>query len=215
MIFTMCKTALLLSPLILLIYVFYVLIHVNNKASKITIIVLISVICLAVLSIAVSYVLKDTSFGKLYHAIALIFDSRTINAREHIWNNTYQLIYDNLPLSLLFGRGFGTINEMLLPMNLANDDSPLSFPTHSSYLNLFAEGGLLYLFAYLALLGYAIYISIKCLKKNPSTALAIALGLFSFVFYSLIETIHYLTYIFMFVLFTFYNCQTKQQAIKN
>ena len=210
MIFTFCKTSILLSVVIILIYIYYCLLSANKNDKKIRVfsVLLLTILLLSLAGFVAIVILdKGVHFAKLYNALSSILENNTINSREWIWSNTYQLITNKMPLSLLFGRGFGIINEMLLPMNLVNGDSPLSFPTHNGFLNLFAEGGFLYLFAYLALLGYASYIAIKSYKKNPSTTLAIALGLFSFVFYSLIETIHYLTYVFMFVLFAFYNTQ--------
>lgn len=212
MFFTFCKTSMILSPIITLIYVFYYLIS-TMKISKIKSIVWLSIISFIFVlfgGLALLILIdKGNNFPKLYNVISSLSDNRSIGSREWIWNNTYYLMSEDIPLSLFFGRGFGLMNEMLLPMNLINWDTPLSFPTHSGYLNLFAEGGFLYLFAYLALLGYSIYIVYKSFKKNPSTTIAIALGLFSFVFYSLIETIHYLTYVFMFVLFAFYNIVSR------
>ena len=218
MIFTFCKTSLIITPIISLIYVYYVLISTFKKRKRVNLalLVIFSISLLFVCALfAVAYISQGKHLSFIHTILKLFFDNKTIDTREYIWNNVYQLMSQSLPTSIFFGRGFGLINEMLLPMNIENGDNPLTFPTHNGYLNLFAEGGFLYLFAYLALFGYSFYIVIKCLKKNPSTTLAIALGLFSFVFYSLIETIHYLTYVFMFVLFAFYNCQTKQQTANN
>ena len=212
MIFTYCRTSLLISPILFLIYIYYFLIKDfgTSKKARVSFIILSSLILCFVSLFLVVIITKGAILKPLYLLIDALKNGESIDSREWIWNNTYYLINQNLPLSLIFGRGFGLMNEMLLPINIANWFGGLSFPTHNGYLNLFAEGGFICLFAYLALLGYATYIAIKSFKKNSSTTLAIMLGLLSFVFYSLIETIHYLTYVFMFVLFALYNIVSKQ-----
>ena len=52
---------------------------------------------------------------------------------------------------------------MLQPMNIVAAEEKV-FPTHSAYLGLLAEGGILFLLAYLALLGYSGYVAFKCYK---------------------------------------------------
>lgn len=214
MIFTYCKTSIIIAPIISIIYFYFSLIqnYKNHQRRRNLILLILLSLFLAVgVSIFAISFITDGFAKQLYESLFVLNDGTTLNARESIWSNTYQLVAQTLPTSLFFGRGFGLVNEMLLPMNIANGDNQLSFPTHNGFLNLFAEGGLPYLFAYLILLGYVTYIAFKSFEKNPSTTLAIALGLFSFVFYSLIETIHYLTYVFMLVLLAFYHSQEMQQ----
>ena len=206
-VFSFCKTSIVISLLIFVIYVFYRLIYTykeHRKRNKIILIVLLSIAAIVLGLTFISYVSKGKVFGKVYGLISSILGGNTINTRFFIWTNAYQLINQS-PLYYFTGRGFGLINEMILPMNIANGDTPMAFPTHSSWVNLFAEGGIFYLLAYLLLLGYYVYISVKCFKKDPALTVALALGTLSFFVYSFIETIHYLVYVFMFPVFIHYH----------
>ena len=98
------------------------------------------------------------------------------------------------------------MNEMVLAMN---GFKKYLFPTHNGYLNLLAEGGLIYLLSYLVLLGYIVSIIVKNYKTNPRAAVALTLGLSAFVIYSLNETIHYFTYPFMFFILVYDNAKVK------
>ena len=221
MILTFCKTSLIISLILFLVYGVFVLIRTFNQYKKRNLIILIAigaVVFVGVILAGISIISKGKYIGFIYtilHGDETSGDiSHTLDSRSLIWNNTYQLINQKPGLYFFFGRGFGLMNEMLLPMNVANGDTPLTFPTHNSYLNLFAEGGILYLLAYLALLGYVVYIAIQYFKKEPDKGLALSLGMIAFTFYSLIETIHYLVYPFMFVILVAYH-SSKSQEIEN
>ena len=220
MILTFCKTSLIISLILFLVYGVFVLIRTFNQYKKRNLIILICIgiiIFAGILIVGISIISKGKYIGFIYSILHGNEDQgieKTLHSREYIWNNTYQLINQNPGLYFFFGRGFGLMNEMLLPMNVANGDTPLTFPTHNSYLNLFAEGGILYLLAYLVLLGYVVYIAIQYFKKEPDKGLALSLGMIAFTFYSLIETIHYLVYPFMFVILVAYH-SSKSQEIEN
>ena len=211
MIFSLCKTGLLISAVIILIYVFYRLIvtYKDNKIrNKTAIISIVSVLVVALGIFAISYFSKGKILGSLYNLIKSITGGgQTINTRSYIWDNSYQLIQSGW---WLIGRGFGTFNTMLMPMNIATHEDPV-FPSHSSYIGLLAEGGILFLIAYLALLIYAGYVIYKSFKKEPGTTLAVSLGVFSFVMYSFIETIHYFVYIFLFPIMVIYYSSGKEK----
>ena len=98
------------------------------------------------------------------------------------------------------------MNQMVLAMN---GFKKWLFPTHNGYLNLLAEGGLLYLLSYIALLGYIVSIVVKNYRVNPRAAVALTLGLSAFAIYSLNETIHYFTYPFMFFILVYDNAKVK------
>ena len=98
------------------------------------------------------------------------------------------------------------MNVMLLAMN---NFRTYSYPTHDGFLNLLAEGGFIYLFSYLLLLGYSIWTIVKNHKANPKATVALTLGLSAFTIYSLNETIHYFTYPFMFFIFVYDNEKEK------
>ena len=102
---------------------------------------------------------------------------------------------------------------MLMPMNGATHNDWV-FPSHSSYIGLLAEGGILFLVAYLALLVYSGYVIFKSIKKQPGLTIAVSLGYLSFVLYSFIETIHYLAYVFLFPIMVIYVNTVKEKEVR-
>lgn len=204
MIFSLCKTGLLISAIIAFIYVIYRLIITykeHKKRNKTAIISIISIVLVAAAIFGISYFTKGKVLGKLYDLIKSITGGgQSLDTRSYIWDNSYQLMQGGW---WLIGRGFGTFNTMLMPMNIASHNDPV-FPSHSSYIGLLAEGGILFLIAYLALLIYSGIIIYKSFKKAPGLTLTVSLGVFSFVMYSFIETIHYLVYVFLFPIMVIY-----------
>ncbi len=216
MIFSLCKTGLLISLLIMLIYIIYRLVKTykeHTKRNKIIFIVFGSLIVLLGGAAAISYLTKGKVLGPIYSLISsLTGGGQTLDFRNYIWDNSYQLMQNGW---WLIGRGFGTYNLMLRPMNwISHHDE--AFPAHSAYVGLIAEGGILFLLAYLCLLGYTSYIIYKCFKKNPGLTLSFSLGILSFVLYSFIEAIHYLVYVLIFPIMVLYhiNYGDKQEEAK-
>ena len=214
MLFSLCKTGILISLLLIAIYLVYRLVVTfkeNKKRNLIISIVGGSILLIGIVVIGVSYLSKGQFLGFIYNLLKG-GDTNTLDTRSFIWDNCFQLLREH-PIYYLFGRGFGLINMMLLPMNAANGD-PV-FPTHSAYVNLLCEGGILYLFAYLAFLIYCVYIIIKTFKKSPELTIAIALGVLAFFLYSFIETIHYLVYAFMLPVMILYQVSYKDGLNNN
>ncbi len=210
MIFSMCKTGMLLSVAIIFIYFIYRLIVTykeHPKRNKITFIVLGGVIFLGLIFVGVPYLTKGKIFGKIYEIIAsLTKDGVSMRNRECIWDNAFQLLGHGW---WLIGRGFGTVNLQLWPMNVISHGENV-FPTHSSFLNMLAQGGIITFLAYLALLTYFGYVIFKSYKKSPEFVFSVSLGALCFFLYSFIETIHYLMYIYMFLIFVIYNQKEKE-----
>ena len=205
MIFSLCKTGLLISALIIVIYIVYRLIATykeHTKRNKYTLIIGGSVIGLATLALGAAYISEGKVLGFIYNAIKSISGGgQTLDTRTYIWDNSYQLLQNGW---WLIGRGFGTYNLMLMPMNIISHEDPV-FPAHSAYVGLLAEGGILFLLGYICLLGYTIYIIVKCFKKDPAMTITISLGVLAFVLYSFIEAIHYLVYVFIFPIMVLYH----------
>ena len=214
MIFSLCKSGLIISLLTFLIYVIYRLVVTfkENRKRNLTIIVIGGGLILLVIGLAgLSIITKGKVLGFVYNAYESLFrGGESYDFRLFIWDNTYQLLRNGW---WLIGRGFGTMNLMLEQMNIASHNEYV-FPTHSAYLGLLAEGGILYLLAYIVLLGYVSYCAYKCFKKNPGLTLTMCLGIISFVLYSFIETIHYFVYIFIFPLMVLYQTSCNQEEVK-
>ena len=209
MIFTFCRTSLAISIVLFFLYVYYVLIHTIKRRPRLntTLLILITLFLIGLITVVLLSILSEGKYIEYFYNLYKIFaNDSSMKGREAIWNNTYQIISQTLPTSLIFGRGFGTMNEMVLAMN---GFKKYMFPTHNGYLNLLAEGGFIYLFSYLLVLGYSIYIVVKNYKTNPRAAVALTLGLSAFVVYSLNETIHYFTYPFMLFIFVYDNAKVK------
>ena len=210
MVFSLCKTSLLISAVLIAAYVLFRLITTFKENKKRNTIILVCLGAIAVIGVGllgIVYLSKGKVFGSLYDLIKGGGD--TMKKRTYIWDNTYQLLQNG---NWLVGRGFGIINLLLEPMNIMVADEHV-FPTHSAYLGLLAEGGILFLLAYLALLVYSGYIAFKCYKKNPGLTITMSLGVISFVLYSFIETIHYLVYVFLFPIMVLY--YTSKEEVKN
>lgn len=213
MIFSLCKTGLLISAVSIFIYVIYRLIvtykdhKIRNKTALISI---FSVVIVALLLFGTAYVTKGKVFGKFYSIVdSIIGGGKTLDTRSYIWDNSYQLMQNGW---WVIGRGFGTFNTMLMPMN-GTSHNDWVFPSHSSYIGLLAEGGILFLVAYLALLVYSGYVIFKSFKKQPGLTLTVSLGYLSFIIYSFIETIHYLAYVFLFpIMVIYFTCQKEKSA---
>ena len=210
MVFSLCKTSLLISAVLIAAYVLFRLITTFKENKKRNTIILVCLGAIAVIGVGllgIVYLSKGKVFGSLYDLIKGGGD--TMKKRTYIWDNTFQLLQNG---NWLVGRGFGIINLLLEPMNIMVADEHV-FPTHSAYLGLLAEGGILFLLAYLALLVYSGYIAFKCYKKNPGLTITMSLGVISFVLYSFIETIHYLVYVFLFPIMVLY--YTNKEEVKN
>lgn len=213
MVFSLCKTGLLLSALIILAWYIYRLILTykdHQKRNKIAIIVSVSILVLALAVVGIPYLTKGKVLGKVYELIKSVTgEGLSMKLRGYIWDNCYLLISNGW---WLIGRGFGVINLLLKPMNMVSHEE-MVFPTHSSFLNMLSAGGIILLLAYFAFLAYVIYVAIKSYKKSPQFIFAVALGAGAFFLYSFIETIHYLMIVFLFPIFViYYQNQEKPQV---
>ena len=215
MIFSLCKTGLVISAVLIVIYVTYRLIVTFKEHKKRNLAFIISfgsVVLIAGGILGLSIVTKGKVLGSIYNFYNdIVRGGKTLDNRSYIWDNTYQLLRNG---NWLIGRGFGIINLLLQPMNMLSHEEKV-FPTHSAYLSLIAEGGILFLVAYLALLVYSGIIIVRCYKKEPGLTVAMSLGAIAFVLYSFIETIHYLVYVFLFpIMILYYATKEKENEEK-
>lgn len=204
MVFTLCKASLFIAAILLVTYIFYRLICglKNHKSRNIALLTIFSLIVITGISlILLSFISQGKYLGFLY-----VYDNitRTLETRLWIWQNTIQTLENG---NWAIGRGFGIINLIIYPMNLVNND-PV-YPTHNSFIGLLGEGGIFFLLAYLALIAYAILIIRRSWKKNPGLIFTIALCLFVFFLYGLIETNQFILYILLLPLFLFYETEVK------
>lgn len=205
MVFTLSKASLIFGALIFVAYIYFRLIYdfKKNKTRNLTLLGIISgLIITAAIMVMIAYISKGKYLGFLY-----IYDNvtHTLETRSWIWEHSLQTLANG---NWVVGRGFGIINLIILPMNQVNGDAV--FPTHSAFVNMLAEGGPIFLIAYLVFVAYSIIIIKRCWKKNPNLVFALTLGILTFFLYGFIETIQYVWYALLFPLFLFYEVEIKQ-----
>lgn len=205
MIFTLCKASLAFGALILIGYIYFRLIidYKNNKTRNLVLLSTISgLILIAIVLVMIASISQGKYLGFLY-----VFENptRTLQTRIWIWEHSFQTLENG---NWVVGRGFGIINLIILPMNSVNGDAV--FPTHSAFVNMLAEGGPIFLLAYLAFAVYSVIIIKRCWKKDPNLVFALSLGILVFFLYGVIETIQYLWYVLLFPIFLFYEVNVRQ-----
>lgn len=203
MIFSWCKTSIALTVLIVFLYIVYRLIATfkeHKKRNLITLIAIGSVVFIGIILVVVSLITKGKFLPYIYKIIGSFTDTRTIDTRTYIWENIKQRLSGGW---WLIGRGFGTHNYMLYPMNLLNGDDVC--PSHSTFYATLGAGGIVFLLGLIALYGYYVYAFIKCWKVDKVTTVGLATGVLAFTIYSFTESVNYLLVVFMFPLILYYN----------
>ena len=203
MLFSWSTSSILIATLLIGIYVLYRLIVTFKDHKKRNSIILISVGSVAIIALglgAVAYLSKGQYLTPIYSILnSILGGGTTLSFRTYIWDNIFQLLRNGW---WIIGRGFGMYNVVLGPMNVVNGD--IVFASHSGHMNVLANGGIVFLFAYLAFYIYYAVIFIRCFKKNPGLSIALSFGVLAFTIYSFVETIEYVTYLFAFPMMIFY-----------
>jgi hypothetical protein len=137
--------------------------------------------------------------------IEIFLNKRTLTRRTYIWQNIRNELKGGW---LVIGRGFGTHNFMLYPMNLVNNDNVC--PSHSSYLAILGAGGIATLVAFLGLISYYIVIFIKTFKYSKTMPFMLSAGLLGYLAYSFSEGVNYLIVVFTFPLILYYHIATSK-----
>lgn len=202
MIFTWCKTAIIITPLILLAYIVILLIEgykEHQKRNKIIFIVGGSLIGLAALAVILSVATNGKFLSPINKLVKTVTESESLKTRKWIWENIDKELANGW---WLLGRGFGTHNSMLFPMNILNND--MVCPSHSTYYAVLGQGGVFTLIAFLGSYVYYGYVFYKCFKVNKFMTLELSIGFFAYFFYSFTEGVNYLIAVFMFPLILYY-----------
>ena len=208
MMFSYCRTSIAISAALLLLYLTYRLI-LTIKKHKVRNIVFLSVLYTVVLAFIglnlASYFTKG-AFAPIFNKhIEAFFDQTTIKTRTYVWGNIRNELKGGW---LVIGRGFGTHNFMLYPMNLVNGDDVC--PSHSTYYAILGAGGIVTLVGFFGLLAYYVFAFIKCFKVNKAMAIGLSFPFLGFMMYSFTEGVNYLIVAFTFPLILYYNIIKKQ-----
>ena len=211
MVFSYCKTSIALSILTLALYLvvrLFATYKEHKKRNKILAISYTSLVGIGLVLVFASYLSKGKFISVIYKTIESFTDNTTITTRSYIWDNTFNLLRNGW---WLLGRGFGTYNYMLYPMNLLNGDDVC--PSHSTYNAVLGANGVFALFGFIALYAYYGYMFYKCLKVDKYRTIELSSGVFAFTLYSFTEGVNYLIAVSMFPLFVFYNLHFNHKEV--
>ena len=212
MIFSYCKSSLVWTLLAIVIYFTTKLFSTykdHKKRNKIIGIVYASVVGVALIVVAISLISQGKFAPLVYKIFTSFTDSRTIRTRTYVWANINQRLSGGW---WIIGRGFGTHNYMLYPMNLVNGDDVC--PSHSTYYAVLGAGGVITLLGFFALYAYYGYIFVKCFKVDKYKTIGLSMGVIGFFLYSFTEGVNYLIVVFMFPLILYYNFIQRGVIVK-
>ena len=202
MIFTWCKTALLITPIALIVYIVLQLVESFKDHKKRNTIIFIaggSLIGIFALIVLVSVLTHGKFLGPINSLVETVTKTDTIKTRSWIWQNINQELAHGW---WLLGRGFGTHNSMLFPMNIVNND--LVCPSHSTYYAVLGQGGI---FALLGLIGayiYYGYVFYRCFRVNKHMTMQLSVPFLAYFGYTFTEGVNYLVALFMLPLIWYY-----------
>ena len=209
MIFTWCKTGLIITFIVLNIYIIYNLIFTFKK-HLVRNIILSSFYLLLVAAfltpVLISVISKGEKLNPLYNLLSSFIEKRTMVSRTYIWANIRQRLSGGW---LVIGRGFGIHNYVLYPMNLVNGDDVC--PSHSSYYAVLGAGGLIQLIGYLGMMVLYLIFAFKCFRKDKLVSFGLFIPFLAFFLYSFTEGVNYLVIVFMFPIILFYNLIKKEK----
>lgn len=207
MLFSYCRTSIAISYTLMVLYLTYRLIitfkHHKTRNTLFICFLYVAIFSLITLNI-ISFASKGDFVPVLYKHINSFIDKQTYETRKLIWNNIKNELSNGW---FIIGRGFGTHNYMLYPMNLVNGDNVA--PSHSTYLAILGAGGIINLIGFSGLFVYYFIIFIKSLKFNKTEPIALSAGLLAFFAYSFTEGVNYLLVIFTFPLILFYHIKCR------
>lgn len=210
MLFTFCRTSILITTGMIALYVIYELIRTFRKHIVRNIIFVLLILFtgfIFVVLFLISVISQGRVLGYIFSLFKIFFHLQTMYTRTLIWRNIFQLLGDGW---IVLGRGFGTFNYFLYPMNVVNGDYVC--PAHSTYLAVLGSGGIFALIAFLSLYLYYGYIFIRSMKYDPIRTLQLSLPVLAFFLYSFTEGVIYLIVVFMCPLIYFYYSKKKEMA---
>lgn len=210
--YTHCRGSLFLGAFAIIVFIFYRIIASFKEHKRRNIILLIiysSLVLLVGALLIIVFLLNGEFLPHLYHALKMITNTTTLNSRMHIYDVSFSILKNG---GWVLGYGFGSFN-LILTWSLGPYASYL-VPAHNAFINILGNGGVIHLAAYIALLVYSAFISIKLFKKSQKIAFALSLSCLSYFIYTFIETIQYILYLFIFLLFVFYEISKKEESSK-
>ncbi len=211
MIFTWCKTSLTISTVIFILYFVFTIVTSFKKhlIRNLIFSIVFGLVFTSVVSIVlVSVLTKGRFVYQIYNIFVAFTEKSSLIKRTYIWGNIRNELKGGW---IVIGRGFGTHNVLLYPMNLVNGDDVC--PSHSTYYGILGAGGIINLLGFIGMFVYFVYAFIKCWKVNKVKTIGLSLPVLAYFMYSFTECINYLWLVFMFPIILFYNL-IKKEMIK-
>ena len=185
-----CKTLIIISPIYFSSYLLFrfLLSFKEHKVRNLT-----SLVCFAIFfSILGIYILQIQKVHPdiLEHVYTVVFKNSdsysSIDARENIWINSYNLMQN---FNIIFGLGFNVYGDMLYEyMFFDASDAWQHIYAHNTVIEILGNGGLIFLSAYFFLLGYLIYVSVKIFPKYKTISMFSLITAAAMLGWSLVES---------------------------
>ena len=190
MIFTFCRTSLLISIVGIIAWV-VVLLLVKFKDDKKKFIITISSICGAIaviLAISLTLIFAVPSINEM--VVKMFEGGGTIVGRAKIWKKALEIISGHV----VFGRGYGNFNSTLFVVNsLVLSDA--TFSTHSFFFSILGRAGIFGLLAFFALIAFTVKSCINISKKNLSLGITFLLVILGMLIHCIFEDHYYVLFI--------------------
>lgn len=197
MILTLCRTAIFLGAVAILIYFIYRIIVTfkKHKIRNAIFLVLFAELALAVSLMIVASVKSEGELCKpIYLWVRLYKNNETFKSRITIWNHVFEIMKVDLWKSIILGRGFGTLNAYLAG---TYPPTSMAYSIHNGYVALFGQGGVFYSVAFIGLFIASIVLIIVDFKKNVHVTFGLLLSLLVFLAYSVMESLYFLALLVM------------------
>ena len=211
MLFSYCRTSLAISYILFILYLTFRII-ITFKKHKIRNIILASLLYSLIISfitiVVLCHIKRGNFMPELYKHIKYFTGMDSFQTRTFIWGNIRNELKGGW---LVIGRGFGTHNFMLYPMNLVNGDNVC--PSHSTYYAILGAGGIISLIGFVGLLAYYVVLFIKSLKYSKTMPIMLSAGLLAYLAYSYTEGVNYLAVVFTFPLILYYHITSKKTIL--
>jgi len=187
LLFTICKTAILIISIAFIIYLIWLaIIMIKNKNKKGKIILTITILVVSIIAILLSVLVAINSSFR--NVIANFFiNSNTFISRTYIWENTLTILG---PTGWIIGRGFGDFNVILHNANIVSSIDDTSY-AHSFIFSSLGRGGVIALLLIIFLITFIVNYNIKLYKKNKYLILATIIAAFVLILRGLMEDDHY------------------------
>ena len=179
---TLCKTGIIITGFVLLVYLITLFVIGIKKKEKGTL--LLSGITLLIITItAVAIILLFFLNEDAHRYIVYLDYHHTLTERLAIWFNSYQL---TSKASFVYGSGYGIYDTILYNCPLYYTDAGMAY-THNWFLLIIGTGGVIMLFPYVIFLVAFAFLLKKAMKNDYKIGLVFVVASSIFFLHSFLE----------------------------